>query len=65
MTSDHCVVTVPLPFLIWMPKYQHDRVALTVACGGQRVCVLFTLGSQVKCASSFKVHNNTYLLYGA
>lgn len=36
-----------------MPKYRHDWEALTMACGGRRACVLFALGSRVKCTSSY------------
>src|SRR5438045_4144291 len=38
---------------IWMPRYRHDGEAMIVAPGKRRGCVLFILGSLVKCTNSY------------
>ncbi len=49
---------------IQMPRYQHDREALIIACSRQSVYIQFVLGSLVKCISLYFTGVN-YELYFA
>lgn len=48
-----------------MPRYRHDGEALIVTCGKRTGCVVFALGSLVKCTSLYFAGANCDSCYSA